>query len=222
MCYNSVENKGDGSMAIGERIKYIRKLRKMTQRELGTAVGFDEKTADVRMAQYEAGSRTPKADLVSALADELEVSANALTVPDIDSTLGLIHTLFAVEDIYGLTINSIGGEYVLRINRNAGEKAEELLAAVENWYNIRKQFATGEIDEEEYNRLRYNYPDTEKKVVKVEPVEEKQPEVKEEEKIPEEKPEEKKAPTRTVDDILAQLRANLDMLKSIQNDEENE
>ena len=51
-------------MAIGERIRFIRNLRGMTQKWLGQAVGFPPKTADVRMAQYESGSRTPKEDLV--------------------------------------------------------------------------------------------------------------------------------------------------------------
>ena len=49
-------------MAIGERIRFIRNLRGMTQKYLGTLVGFSEKTADIRMAQYEAGTRTPKED----------------------------------------------------------------------------------------------------------------------------------------------------------------
>ena len=54
-------------MAIGERIRFIRNLRGMTQKWLGQAVGFPSKTADVRMAQYESGSRTPKEDLVKAI-----------------------------------------------------------------------------------------------------------------------------------------------------------
>ena len=54
-------------MAIGERIRFIRNLRGMTQKWLGQAVGFPPKTADVRMAQYESGSRTPKEDLVKAI-----------------------------------------------------------------------------------------------------------------------------------------------------------
>ena len=37
-------------MAIGERIRFIRNLRGMTQKWLGQAVGFPPKTADVRMA----------------------------------------------------------------------------------------------------------------------------------------------------------------------------
>ena len=76
-------------MAIGERIRFIRNLRGMTQKYLGTLVGFSEKTADIRMAQYEAGTRTPKEDLTNALASALDVSPLALTVPDIDSYLGL-------------------------------------------------------------------------------------------------------------------------------------
>jgi transcriptional regulator with XRE-family HTH domain len=88
---------GDKIMAIGERIRFIRNLKGMTQKWLGIAVGFPEKTADIRMAQYESGSRTPKADLTGALANVLDVSPLALSVPDIDSELGLMHTFFALE-----------------------------------------------------------------------------------------------------------------------------
>ena len=48
-------------MAIGERIHFFRTLRGMTQKYLGMAVGFPERSADVRLAQYETGTRTPKA-----------------------------------------------------------------------------------------------------------------------------------------------------------------
>ena len=34
----------------------------MTLKYLGMAVGFPEKSADVRLAQYETGERNPKAD----------------------------------------------------------------------------------------------------------------------------------------------------------------
>ena len=91
-------------MAIGERIQFFRKLRGMTQKYLGTQVGFPEKSADVRLAQYETGTRTPKADMTAALANILDVSPLALSVPDIDSYLGLMHTLFTLEDRYGLKV----------------------------------------------------------------------------------------------------------------------
>ena len=79
-------------MAIGERIHFFRLLSGMTQKYLGTAVGFPERSVDVRLAQYETGSRKPKADLTAVLAQVLDVSPQALDVPDIDSQLGLMHT----------------------------------------------------------------------------------------------------------------------------------
>ena len=102
-------------MAIGERIHFFRLLRGMTQKYLGMALGFPEKSADVRLAQYETGSRTPKADLTAALAQVLDVSPHALSVPDIDSYVGLMHTLFTLEDNYGLKITEQDGELACRL-----------------------------------------------------------------------------------------------------------
>ena len=76
-------------MAIGERIHFFRTLRGMTQKYLGMALGFPEKSADVRLAQYENGSRTPKADVTAALAKVLDVSPKALDVPEAKLSLHL-------------------------------------------------------------------------------------------------------------------------------------
>ena len=101
-------------MAIGERIHFFRTLRGMTQKYLGMAVGFPERSADVRLAQYETGTRTPKADLTAALAHTLDVSPQALSVPDIDNYIGLAHTLFALEDVYSLKVVEADGRCSLR------------------------------------------------------------------------------------------------------------
>lgn len=58
-------------MAIGERIHFFRSKREMTQKYVGTQIGFDEKSADVRMAQYESENRVPKDNLVQELANLL-------------------------------------------------------------------------------------------------------------------------------------------------------
>ena len=65
------------SIAISKRIRFFRKLRGMTQKRLGLAVGFPEKTADVRVAQYEIDARGPKATLRERFAAALDVSVNA-------------------------------------------------------------------------------------------------------------------------------------------------
>jgi transcriptional regulator with XRE-family HTH domain len=156
-------------MAIGERIRFFRNKKGVTQKYLGQVVGFPERSADVRMAQYETGSRTPKADLTRALAGFFEVSTDALTVPDIDSDIGLMHTLFALEDIRGLTIGEIGGEICLKLDKSKGKTYVDMLEMLSAWAEQAKKLEAGEITKEDYDRWRYNYPkyDTTRKWVKV-------------------------------------------------------
>ena len=145
-------------MAIGERIRFIRNLRGMTQKYLGTLVGFPEKTADIRMAQYEAGTRTPKEDLTKALAGALDVSPLALDVPDIDSYYGLMHTLFALEDRYGLTIETRDGEVLFRIDPRKGKDAAHISELVYAWAPVAEKYRAGEVSRDEYDKWRYYYP----------------------------------------------------------------
>ena len=120
-------------MAIGERIHFFRTMRGMTQKYLGMALGFPEKSADVRLAQYENGSRTPKADVTAALAQVLDVSPKALGVPDIDSYTGLMHTLFTLEDRYGLEVCECEDEVHLRVHIHKGRDAAELHKMLSAW-----------------------------------------------------------------------------------------
>lgn len=105
----------------------------MTQKYLGMALGFPEKSADVRLAQYETGSRTPKADLTAALAQVLDVSPYALSVPDIDSYVGLMHTLFTLEDNYGLKISEMDGEVCLKVDVRKNKDAARLHEMLCSW-----------------------------------------------------------------------------------------
>lgn len=156
-------------MAIGERIHFFRNLRSMTQKYLGILAGFPEKTADVRMAQYESGTRTPKADLTNKLAEILEVSPQALDLPNIDSDIGLMHTLFALEDIYGIKIGEINGEVCLRLDKHRGTTYVAMFDMLNAWRQEAAKLEAGEITNEEYDQWRYKYPefDTTQKWVKV-------------------------------------------------------
>jgi hypothetical protein len=156
-------------MAIGERIHFFRLMRGMTQKYLGTAVGFPERSADVRLAQYETGTRKPKAELTSALAQVLDVAPQALDIPDIDSYIGLMHTLFTLEDIYGLTVSETDGEVCLKVNKDKGTDAAELLKMLYAWKEQADKLSADEIDREQYDQWRYHYPkfDTTQRWVKV-------------------------------------------------------
>ena len=146
-------------MAIGERIHFFRTLRGMTQKYLGTVIGFPEKSADVRLAQYETGTRKPKAELTAALANALDVSPIALDVPDIDSDIGLMHTLFTLEDTRGIEISEADGQIVLKVNTEKGNSAEDLLQMLSAWKEQSDKLNSGETTKEDYDRWRYRYPE---------------------------------------------------------------
>ena len=120
-------------MAIGERIRFIRNLRGMTQKWLGMAVGFPENAADVRIAQYESGTRTPKEKVLNDLARVLEVSPLALDVPNIESYYSLMHTLFTLEDLYGIRICNIDGEICLTLDRSTGSNFISMFNMLSEW-----------------------------------------------------------------------------------------
>ncbi len=145
-------------MAIGERIRFFRNLRGMTQKYLGTVVGFPEKTADIRMAQYESGTRTPKADLTNKLAEVLGISPDALNVPDIDSYQGIMHTLFVMEDLYGLRIDKSDGDLCIRLDKGMGTNYITMYEMLSAWQKQAEKLNNGEISKTEYDSWRYNYP----------------------------------------------------------------
>ncbi|MBO5562027.1 MAG: helix-turn-helix transcriptional regulator [Firmicutes bacterium] len=145
-------------MAIGQRIKYFRNLKGMTQKELGLAVGFTDKTSDVRIAQYESEARVPKEDMLKSIAEVLDVSPKAINVPEIDTYNGLMMTLFALEDMYGLKIKNIDGELCLTPEKVFNPSYPALFDKFLAWQQMSEKCLNDEITKEEYDNWRYNYP----------------------------------------------------------------
>ena len=87
-------------MAVGDRIKRARNLRGMTQKELGIAIGFEEKSADIRIAQYESNTRTPKEDLLRKIAEVLDVNYRSLYEPTLYAAEDVMYTLFELDEHY--------------------------------------------------------------------------------------------------------------------------
>ena len=148
-------------MAIGERIHYFRLLRGFTQKYLGQMLGFSDSQADVRIAQYEKGARSPKEKYLNALAQILKVSPHALDIPDIDTDIGLMHTLFALEDTRGIKIGEINGELCLRLDKSTGMNYVDLYDRFFQWHQQEQKLQSGEITKDEYDHWRYTYPQME-------------------------------------------------------------
>ncbi len=129
----------------------------MTLRELGENVGFSKATADVRIAQYESGQRTPKAQLMTALAEVLEVSPAALVDQESENNETLMHCLFALEDLRGLRVSWNNGQIQLYFDSPKNKNDKELLDDLRSWSIQRAHLEHGDITQEEYDRWRYNF-----------------------------------------------------------------
>ncbi len=100
-----------------------------------------------------------------------DVSTHALTVPDIDTYTGLMHTLFALEDMYGLKIGEIDGEICLRLDKSDYSTYTSMFDMFHAWQEQAAKLEQGEISREKYDQWRYKYPelDTSKHWAKVPP-----------------------------------------------------
>ncbi|MCD8013517.1 MAG: transcriptional regulator [Lachnospiraceae bacterium] len=129
----------------------------MTQKQLAVAAGLPEHNADVRITQYENGSRKPKKALRKALASALDVSPTAIAPPDMGSAAGVMQILFMMEDQYGLTIDVIQSKLCLVFNTHLMDS--ELFGMLTEWLKLRWEMEDGDQTREDYNIWRYNVPE---------------------------------------------------------------
>ena len=143
-------------MAISERIRFIRKKRGITCKELGQRIGFPDHSADVRISQYESGSRTPKREILEKIASVLEVSPEALSVPGLDGEAEALFSLFAMEDIYGFKICRSGSHLYLILG-DTGASNGQLQEMLLKWSCYAELLNTGKISKQEYDQWRYSF-----------------------------------------------------------------
>ncbi len=149
------ENK---SMTVGQKIKYFRKRKGYTQKEVGALLGFSGISAGTRMAQYETGVRVPKSKTLESLAKLFGVSSTALSTPDLNTPEGLMHTFFEMEDMYGLSVSDSNGQICFVISSSESESADILLQILSEWVLQKMKLEIGAITKDEYDEWRYNYP----------------------------------------------------------------
>ena len=138
-------------MAVGDRIKRARNLRGMTQKELGIAIGFEEKSADIRIAQYESNTRTPKEELLRKIAEVLDVNYRSLYEPTLYAAEDVMYTLFELDEHYpGTRLYEVTVSFRSRL----------LDDFLKEWQLRKKQLREGEITKEEYLEWKLNWPQT--------------------------------------------------------------
>ena len=130
-------------MKQGKRLKTIRCHRNMTMKQLGMALGFDESTAAIRVAQYESDTRSPKPDVSLAMAKALNVHPNRLLPTPDDPIDAVIEHLLWLED-------SEASHFYRESSR--------LAAFLAQYWRQKSRLLSGEISREEFVEWKLQWP----------------------------------------------------------------
>lgn len=152
---------------IGKNIRIGRKLKGLTQEELGEKINLPGE----RIRQYKGSVRTPKPDYAIKIADALEISHESVTKLDPESGSSIMHFFFDLEDKYGLHVERIGEQYYLSFEQDGSNKySNRLYSRLESWYFAQQKYKLNNNDsmdtikqkKDAYNNWRLRYPLDEK------------------------------------------------------------
>ncbi len=150
-------------MKLGARIRKIRMFRNITQKELGRRLGYGENSADVRIAQYERGQRTPKQETLIRIAEILEVDVRNFLSPGIATLDELMETLFWMDE------ENRGLFHLFLLNDSESEMAgitirdKKTMSYLQEWMGKKQKLGDGRITEEEYLEWKLHWPEDKRK-----------------------------------------------------------
>ena len=143
-------------MQIGQRIKQARLHRGMTQRELGLAVGFDESTADVRIAQYESSTRVPKADMRDKLGEALKINPRYFYNSDLYAAEDIMFLLFELDGVNRLDLTPFKDGTRTRVNVHVNNDLVD--GFLVDWMKKKQELADEKITKEQYTEWVLTWP----------------------------------------------------------------
>ena len=168
-------------MTVGDKIKRIRTFRNMTQKEMGEALGWGEKGAN-RLAQYETNYRVPKKDLLTEMAQILDVNPMTLYESTQMDASELMELFFWIDEFNPSAINLFQLEKYPGEKCNSSDDTSVRYHDTDSWpahspvgmwmnYGVVNQFMKewlirkeelklGQITKDEYFEWKINWPQT--------------------------------------------------------------
>lgn len=140
---------GGAILISGKKLKELRLLRKLTQKELAYMSGL----TDAAIRNYELGNRSPNKEQLRKIADSLRCDPSALIDHTPISIFEIYQILFDYEKDYSLR-PLIEGTTSALMSHN-----EEFNAFLQEWDEMRKKHYNGEISDEEFNDWKLSYPE---------------------------------------------------------------
>lgn len=142
-------------MTIGEKIKKYRQEKNLSQKQVAIRAGMSEPA----IRNYELGNRTPSDKQIEKIALALDVSPFALSNPNLDSYVGVMHALFYLEDEYGLVPDEMNGQFCLKFKDRFSTASSNLESWYKEYQNVQEASSDGEEEARAYyNEWKQSYP----------------------------------------------------------------
>lgn len=91
-------------MSVGDRIRFVRKFRKMTQAELAKKIGVTQKCPHARIAQYENGFYNPSKETILEISHALSINPEYLFDFDPGKVDDVVRFFFELDRLYGVRL----------------------------------------------------------------------------------------------------------------------
>ena len=136
------------SMISGKKLKELRLLRNMTQKELA----IRSKLTDAAIRNYELGNRSPSKEQLEKIAQALDCDISALVDHNLNSDFDFIQILFDSENDFKLRpLVEDGTVSLLSQNPN-------FIDFLSEWDEMRKKHYNEEITDEEFRDWKLSFP----------------------------------------------------------------
>ena len=136
-------------MISGEKLKKLRLMRNLTQKELAIKSGL----TDAAIRNYELGNRSPSKEQLQKISDALDCDISALINHEPNSIFEIMHIIFDYEK--DMKFRPLTGEG--EINGLLSNDVDFNNFLIE-WNEMRKKHYNDEITDEEFEDWKLSYP----------------------------------------------------------------
>ena len=133
------------SLSVGSRISFIRKIRGMTQQELGNAIGIEGVRARNIICRYERTARVPRSSILQDIADALDIDVRLIKKYDFKDPMDIYYLMIWTEEICpNFIFNKVNG----MLPQNSTQKV--LTEKYTDWHRMRLKRNKNEITQEAF------------------------------------------------------------------------
>lgn len=140
-------------LTMGERIRFVRQFRGLTQTELAEKIGLPPgENGRIRISQYENGTHVPKEEMLEKISEALGVTSLYLSTKEHTAVLDFVFHLLEYDRDFPIPIEKQeSGDYTLHLSNPI------MFEFLDEWIQKKNDLKAGKITEKDYIEWTINF-----------------------------------------------------------------